>query len=264
MGPFVNLDGKLSCVFCGHADPTADHLERHNYSACLRQPELARVFHRKDHLQQHLRVFHGGCGFNSSMEDWLSSIEVVHSRCGFCDARMESWAERQRHLAAHFRNGSDMTEWKGDRGFSSEVENLVENDIPVFLIGGQRNTMEPFSASQASHVTRAPRAGMTNGSASYLGNLEPEGFHAPTMHSYRHIEHLLLEYVSQELSQGRVPSDENLQSKTSCMMYGPDNTWDQTWADHPQWLEMFKKKAGLISLPLSGGRNAFVGTNVSC
>lgn len=157
-----------------------------------------------------------------------------------------------------------MLEWKGGHGFEDEIERLVENDIPVFLIGSQRKTMEPFSGSQASHIMERNNPGALHNSSSVLlqqGQVENEAQSSfgPTMHSYRHIEQLLLEYVSEEISHGRVPSDPQLQRQTSEMMYGPDNTWDQTWADHPQWLEVFKKKAGLITLPLSGGRNVFVG-----
>ena len=265
----MQLNGRLCCVFCGHGNPTEDHLEQHKFSACLRQPDDSRVFRRKDHLRQHLRLFHGGCEFNDNMEAWLSSIGLVRSRCGFCEARMATWAERQTHLAAHFRNGSNMLDWKGDRGFDSEIDNLVENDIPAFLIGGQSKTTEPFSALHASHVFESPgRATQqipVGGLDELGGDLNAEvnqSSHGPTMHSYRHIERLLLDYVSAEIQAGRVPSDSQLQSKTSDMMYGPGNTWDQTWADLPDWLEMFKKKAGLITLPLSGGRNAFVGRDV--
>ncbi|WAO91729.1 C2H2-type domain-containing protein [Fusarium falciforme] len=256
-------DGRVYCVFCRQPDPLPEHHQVHNYAACIAQPEEARQFHRKDHLGQHLRLFHRGCNFNDLMKNWLSSIDDVKSRCGFCDARMGTWAERQKHLAVHFRTGSDMREWKGDRGFEQKIDDLVENDMPVFLIGTQRHTMEPFSASRADH--RMDSSENVFGPLSSdevspgVADSTPPNRDETSAHSYRQIERLLLKFVSDEIAQGRVPSDRQLQRKMSEMMYGPDNAWDQTWADNPQWLDMFRRKAGLISLPLSGGKNAFVG-----
>ncbi|KAG8407996.1 hypothetical protein J3459_018311 [Metarhizium acridum] len=123
-----------------------------------------------------------------------------------------------------------MMEWQGDPGFDDNIGELVQNDFPAFLIGGQRNTMEPFSGSQASHV-------MESGDNAMPGNLndgliQPVDNAAgsqlnpnPTMHSYRCIERLLLAHVTKELGRGHVPSDQ-LRHKTSEMMYGPDNMWD--------------------------------------
>ncbi|PTD02124.1 hypothetical protein HYE67_000223 [Fusarium culmorum] len=262
-GPTMNRpDGKTYCIFCNCPDPTAEHPELHNYSACVAQPGEARLFHRKDHLRQHLRLFHQGCNFNDSMKSWLSSVDDIVSRCGFCDVQMASWAERQKHLAAHFRQGSDMREWKGDRGFAHQVDEFVENDMPVFLIGDQRRTMEPFSASRANHRENSSPHSLsdlvsTDPNIPGLVGKEPE-LHS-TGHSYREVEQQLLRYVSTNISQGHVPSDQQIQRKMSEIMYGPDNMWDNTWADNPQWLGMFRKKAGLISLPLSGGKNAFIG-----
>ncbi|KAI5458680.1 hypothetical protein BGZ63DRAFT_362191, partial [Mariannaea sp. PMI_226] len=245
-GPVIQYpDGHVYCAFCEHPDPSAEHPELHNYSACVAQPDEVRWFRRKDHLRQHLQLFHRGCNFNDSMKSWLSSIDDVKSRCGFCDAHMSTWTERQKHLAVHFRSGANMKDWKGDRGFDQSIDDLVENDMPVFLIGEQRHTMEPFSASRADHRIETLAANQIETSQS--------------SHSYRETERLLLRFVSEEISQGRVPSDRQLQRKTSEIMYGPDNAWDQTWADNSQWLDMFRRKAGLISLPLSGGKNAFVG-----
>ncbi|KAM0437840.1 hypothetical protein ACHAPT_002205 [Fusarium lateritium] len=264
-GPVLQYpDGRIHCVFCNQPDPLPEHHEIHNYSACVTQPGEARQFHRKDHLRQHLRLFHRGCSFNDAMKNWLSSIDDVKSRCGFCDARMDTWAERQKHLAVHFRGGSDMSEWKGDRGFEQRIDDLVENDMPVFLIGTQRRTMEPFSASRADHrmeVSDQNVFGPLSSDEVSPGVAESASPNRDetSAHSHRQIERLLLRYVSEEISKGRVPSDRQLQRRTSEMMYGPDNAWDQTWADNPQWLEMFRRKAGLISLPLSGGKNAFVG-----
>ncbi|KAF5643739.1 homeobox and c2h2 transcription factor [Fusarium sp. NRRL 25303] len=233
-GPIIQqTDGNSYCIFCKCLNPSTDHPETHNYSACAAQPESARLFHRKDHLRQHLRLFHQGCSFNDSMKSWLSSID-------------------DRHLALHFRSGTDMREWKGDRGFDKSIEELVENDMPAFLIGDQRRTMEPFSASRVDH--RVDTYALSPFSTTEASSRESE-----VPHSHQEVQRLLLQYVSTEISKGHVPSDRQIQRKMSEIIYGPDNSWDSTWADNPQWMDMFRKKAGLISLPLSGGKNAFIG-----
>lgn len=145
-----------------------------------------------------------------------------------------------------------MRDWKGDRGFDTSIEELVENDMPAFLIGDQRRTMEPFSASRVDHrIDTYPFSPFSTNDASSRESEVP--------HSHQEVQRLLLQYVSTEISKGHVPSDRQIQRKMSEIIYGPDNSWDSTWADNPQWMDMFRKKAGLISLPLSGGKNAFIG-----
>ncbi|KAI9367064.1 hypothetical protein BJX61DRAFT_356375 [Aspergillus egyptiacus] len=118
--------------------------------------------------------------------------------------------------------------------------------------------MEPFSASQEDHRSGMRVPNIDEPSSVFTADLaDRDPIYRP--HSYRDTERALLKYVSDEISQGRVPSDRQLQMKMSEIMYGPDNMWDPTWADNPQWLEMFRRKAGLINLPTSPGKNAFVG-----
>lgn len=245
--------GTIHCVFCELSHPATDHSHLHNYPACLAKPQSERIFLRKDHLMQHLRRVHNCDRFNAYMETWLSTIDTVNSRCGFCDERMTTWAEREKHLAHHFRKGADMKDWKGDRGFDEAIDSIVRDDMPAFMIGQQRNTVEPFSASQADHCVGA-------GPGSVAGPDSGGMDTGNSPHSYRNVERLLLAYVAKEIREGRVPSDKQLQKKTGEIIYGPGHDeWDQTWADNTQWLEQFRKKAGLISLPLTGGKNAFVG-----
>ncbi|KAM6478666.1 hypothetical protein HDV62DRAFT_184726 [Trichoderma sp. SZMC 28011] len=267
-GPVIqHTDGTIHCAFCQYPEPSTEHLDLHNFSACLARPLQERLFRRKDHLRQHLRLFHNDSDFQEHMESWFFAIDNVRSRCGFCDTNLESWEERQKHLASHFKRGADMKDWKGDRGFDRQIDNLVENDIPAFMIGDQRNTVEPFSASQADHRAEPPNP-IFPGESSVTGLTErrmldtARGFGEVTIqspHSQGELKRILLAYVSEEIRQGRVPSDRQLQRKMSEIMYGPDGEWDQTWADNPQWLDLFRKQAGLISLPLSGGKNAFIG-----
>lgn len=172
--------------------------------------------------------------------------------------QMMTWAEREKHLADHFKRGSDMKEWSGDRGFDPDIENLVRDDMPPYMIGQQRETVEPFSASRPDHRSGPESSNTVDRETS--GDTVPSPHWGHNVHSHRHIEHLLLAYVSREISQGRVPSDFQIRKQMGITMYGPDyDGWEQTWADNEQWLMQFRKKAGLISLPLSEGKNAFVG-----
>ncbi|KAH6693565.1 hypothetical protein F5X68DRAFT_227974 [Plectosphaerella plurivora] len=247
--------GAMSCVFCGTRDPSPEHLETHAYAACASRPGEDRVFFRKDHLLQHLRLVHNGCRFNERMTAWVVAVDDVRSRCGFCDARMDSWAAREKHLADHFRSGKDMRDWTGDRGFDPDVEASVRDDMPAYMIAHQRETMDPFSASRADHRVQDD--------ADDGNDITPETSVAaenPSAHSPRHAERVLLAYISAEIKQGRVPTDEQIRTKLGIVIYGPEyDEWEHTWADDPQWLEQLRKKAGLISLPLSQGKNAFVG-----
>lgn len=179
---------------------------------------------------------------------------------------MTSWAERQKHIAGHFKKGASMKDWKGDRGFDEHIDDIVENDMPAFIIGLEQTSLEPFSASQVSHLTQLPDQDVDRlaSELTLLGQSTPEPDASNTQpqiagNSYRKFETRLLAYVSDELSHGRVPTDEQLRVKTSEIMYGPGNAWDPTWAESVQWLGLFKRKAGLIELPYGSGRNAFVG-----
>ncbi|CAG7559701.1 unnamed protein product [Fusarium equiseti] len=43
-----------------------------------------------------------------------------------------------------------------------------------------------------------------------------------------------------------VPSDEELRHQARCLLYNDDDPWNQTPADNAQWLDIFKKEAGII------------------
>ncbi|CAI4210627.1 unnamed protein product [Parascedosporium putredinis] len=121
----------VSCVFCGEPEPTEDHIESHNYSACQEKPLEGRTFYRKDHLNQHLRLVHNVKFSDWSMKDWKVTTPEIRSVCGFCGISMNTWSVRVDHLAEHFKMGYSMEDWKGDWGFEQDVLNLVENSIPL-------------------------------------------------------------------------------------------------------------------------------------
>ncbi|KAF6833952.1 C2H2 type zinc finger domain-containing protein [Colletotrichum plurivorum] len=139
----VNPDtGQRCCVFCGEVEPSQAHLDDHNPSACQE-----RTFNRKDHLKQHVRLVH-----NSGLVDWVAklwrvAVPDIKSRCGFCNALLDTWSFRADHLADHFKMGQDISNWKGDWGFEKEVMDMVENSVPPYLIEYERFSPFPYQAS---------------------------------------------------------------------------------------------------------------------
>ena len=104
LGPtsISNSTDSKQCVYCGHVDPSKDHIEAHNHGECEKKGLPARTFYRKDHLRQHVRLVHG-CKMIEQMDSWKLTIDLIRSRCGFCSAWFDRWQERVNHLAEHFK-----------------------------------------------------------------------------------------------------------------------------------------------------------------
>jgi hypothetical protein len=124
-GTIETINGPV-CAFCEHPEPNTAHMETHNFSECQEKDLAERTFYRKDHFQQHLRLTHGS-KYIARMESWKAEVGVVKSRCGFCSASFDSWAQRADHLAAHFKCHATMSEWVGDLGFEPHIAAIVEN-----------------------------------------------------------------------------------------------------------------------------------------
>jgi hypothetical protein len=289
LGPKIacTKTGQMMCVYCGEYNPTAEHLETHNYDACGDKSVNERTFYRKDHLRQHLRLVHG-CKMTDSMESWKAEAKYINSRCGFCAEEFTSWADRGDHLSKHFRAGDQMSSWKGCRGLDVEVARLVTNAMPPYIIGIESKSPNPFSATRSSY-TGYPHPTIT--SQSPVG-LEPamlqeplamEGWGPaldmdPVMYTecgppYTNppfaVDNLVInpktaaesrisncwqiltqglgQFVQGKLRQGVVPTDQMLQKHARILLYSSDDGWNQTAADNPEWLEMFKKAHGLMS-----------------
>lgn len=96
--------GRTHCAYCNQLDPTPEHLEQHNHPLCQQHE---RSFRRKDHLLQHMRLFHN-LDTSPLIDGWKRVTTDFPSRCGFCDGRMSNWDERADHLTFHFRRGYTM------------------------------------------------------------------------------------------------------------------------------------------------------------
>ncbi|KAL4873900.1 hypothetical protein BDV12DRAFT_159829 [Aspergillus spectabilis] len=225
-GGVVFLNGINRCAFCMAANPDNDHLEAHNYTACAEKTLAERTFYRKDHLNQHLRLMHN-VRFDPSMDQWRSHTTEIISRCGFCGITLTTWKGRADHLATHFKNGADMVQWQGDWGFEPVVQSLVENAMPPYLIGQERNTLDPFAFSLR-----------------HVGLSIPED-----VNCYQRLGRELTAFIEGHVRNGVVPTDQMIQDQGRRVIYGTDDPWNQTCADNPVWLAILKRDAGVEPAP---------------
>ncbi|KAK5938673.1 hypothetical protein PMZ80_008864 [Knufia obscura] len=268
MGP-TRIDastGFQQCVFCPELLPTPSHLEKHNFQACNEKTVPERTFYRKDHLRQHLRLMHG-VKFDPHMDTWKNTTFEIKSRCGFCPSLFTTWQSRADHLAAHFRNGCDMKDWNGGWGFEGFVERLVENALPPYLIGLERNTMNPYRAREArktpldsatklatnlnaidSTVVESSTACMLgDNSGGDLPDYDKVEVDQITKDSncWLRLEEALIKYVLEQKSFGIMPEDKQIQDHARTIVYGDADPWDWTMADSQVWLDAFKSEHGL-------------------
>lgn len=109
-----------ACSYCGTHNPTMDHIETHNHSYCQERDPETRTFFRKDHLRKHLQSVHES-RLLPHMDAWLLEAVFINSRCGLCGQRFSIWKERNDHIAAHFKEGLSMDQWKGCRGLDASI-----------------------------------------------------------------------------------------------------------------------------------------------
>jgi homeobox KN domain-containing protein/Tc5 transposase-like DNA-binding protein len=300
--------GSKKCVYCDALNPTREHLDSHNHSACNDKPPEGRTYYRKDHLRQHLRLVHN-CKLIDSMENWKSEAAYIKCRCGFCNEDFTSWNDRCNHLAKHFKEGAKMQDWKGCRGFEDDVARLVTNAMPPYLIAQEARSMVPFSASNEASL------GHPFTSTHQYSNLIGEGFAVnsgadqlalwsqamqcqgtmassydmmgqqmsgvmdtsqmpmnldsfqfgqtndsdvnmqngpvPRISTCWEILTIRLgQFVQEKMNQGVLVTNDMLQRQARWILYETDDDWNQTAADNPEWLELFKKAHGLPSTAL--------------
>lgn len=219
---------RISCVFCGQADPDDAHVGSHNHQACQDRSLDERTFYRKDHLRQHLKLVHGSKFMTWAMEPWKVSTPEIRSRCGFCGIVMDTWTIRVDHLAEHFKTGNTMADWKGDWGFEAPVLDMVENSIPpckyhpalardltpnghADLIHDERNSPLPYEATKPP-----PESPVT---------------------AYELLKGELLFYMwSFQETSDQAPTDEQLQLEACRIIYGADVLSSGDPSSAPCWL----------------------------
>ncbi|KAE8149075.1 hypothetical protein BDV25DRAFT_168074 [Aspergillus avenaceus] len=230
-GGIVEVDGMKLCAYCQAPDADTLHLESHNYHVCHGKPFAQRTFSRKDHLRQHLRLTH--CvGYHPSMDKWREARTRLESRCGFCDAQLHTWEERVEHLAGHFKTGADMIQWRGGWGFDPDIQDLVENAMPAYLVGHERLTMDPWRTTDA----------LGTGGDKIL----PTVMDVPNaLNRYTNLKRDLIDYIRDQMLKGIQPTDQMVQDHARQIAYGSNDPWDQTYADDPRWVAALRQEAEL-------------------
>lgn len=223
---YIDVDngGLRRCAMCDAANPTDHHLQSHRSSECAVKSTSQRSFYRRDHLRQHLRAHHNVNDFLPSMKRWKSAFGRLKSRCGFCGDTFTLWSDRNDHIADHFRSGAQMKDWTGCRGLEPAVALLVQHAMPPYLIGTERNDIEPFSGSWA-----AGQVGL------------PTHFESLTAH--------LGDYVARNQAEGVAVTCDMLRFEARLFLYEDDDPFNQTPADNPTWMAMFAQGYGIDCTP---------------
>lgn len=240
-GGLVDLAGQAVCVYCHMPDPTSEHLEMHNHLACQEKTLNERTFYRKDHLRQHLKLFHSA-KFDPLMESWKSMMSEIRSSCGFCPCILKTWEQRADHLAAHFKNGADMHGWRSGWGFEPHIACLVENAVPPYMNANERCSMNPFVA-RATTPTSAEETNFT------LYNTAPSTL--ADSNCWKRLEQVLPGYIAQHKAMGHTPTDKELQDQARLIIYGDSDPWNQIAADNEQWLATLKSQHGIGDKPVA-------------
>ncbi|KAI9710621.1 MAG: hypothetical protein M1812_007385 [Candelaria pacifica] len=261
LGGLISMPAGKVCVYCSAVNPDADHLETHNFQACQEKPATERTFYRKDHLRQHLRLVHD-CKFLVPMESWKSARLEVKSRCGFCPKVLMTWQCRVDHLAAHFKTGAKMADWKGDWGFEPHVQALIENAFTLPLIAiGQTTEAKTQTKRATPHRWHRTATALSTPSDGEGRMMEQGG-------CLQRLNNGLSAYVREQLQQGAVPTDTELQAEGRLIIFYNDDMWNQTAADNPDWLDWFKKANGItkgsVNPDTIGNCNGFQCTTGGC
>ncbi|KAH7138775.1 hypothetical protein B0J11DRAFT_515264 [Dendryphion nanum] len=275
-----SLTGRAHCAYCNLLDPDVHHIEKHNHMACCSDGRSTRTFRRKDHLVQHLRLFHHVKTL-PLIEDWKFDIGPIRSRCGFCNVTLESWDERSDHLANHFRKGKTMNDWQGDHGFDESVAARVTNSLPPYLLATESTSQIPHSATNPASYDllsqiylQIDRLGATPPTSLEALVAAPEELRASCValdgttldHKAEHqgdnmpgrqqigVEALLItdvlarhlsRFARQQMTMGIAPTDEMFQRESRRVLFdGDEDDWNQTIADNQTWLKEFRQRYG--------------------
>ncbi|SMQ45496.1 unnamed protein product [Zymoseptoria tritici ST99CH_3D7] len=250
LGPVITDQetGMKKCVYCDLHNPSSDHIESHNHRQCEDKGLDARTFYRKDHLRQHLRLMHA-CEMVPSTESWKSMAQNINSRCGFCAQRFSVWQERVDHLTAHFKAGVRMVAWKGCRGLDPAVAAQVTNAMPPYLIGMEAVTPNPFSATNRASWRLPEEVNGCQEGAIDSTAVPTSGTDSKST-CWEILTIRLGQFAKEQADQGLPITDDLLQRQARRILYdGDDDAWNQTSADNPEWLALFKKAHGLDLIP---------------
>ncbi|KAI7583159.1 hypothetical protein KC343_g20067 [Hortaea werneckii] len=186
------------------------------------------------------------------MEKWKFTAVKINSRCGFCGQRFSVWQERVDHLTAHFKAGARMKEWKGCRGLDPAVAAQVTNAMPPYLIGIEAVSAIPFSATNRATWDQTSPDDHVCPTSTHKASEEGNGLESKAT-CWEILTVRLGKYANEMSHKGVVLTDEMLQRQARKLLYEDDDAWNQTAADNPEWLDLFKKAHGLDYIPSTIG-----------
>lgn len=240
---FSMITRRPHCAYCDSLEPNAEHFELHNHQTCHGDSTEPRVFRRKDHLVQHLRLVHS-LQVMPVIDDWKVQTPAFTSRCGICDQTMNSWEERTDHIAAHFKQGATMRDWFGEHDFPPSIAAQVTHALSPYLIGVESTSLVPFSATDSRTRDHFFQISSNAGIAETqpLQSL-PESFTSQSeISSFAQILTMhLSRYAQDQMKQGIVPTDDMFQRVARRLLYDCEDNWNQTVADNGQWLSAFRQ-----------------------
>lgn len=211
-----------------------------------------------------------------SMDSWKAEAQIIKSRCGFCGINFDKWQDRVDHLSKEFRAGATMKNWKGCRGLDPHVAAHVTNAMPPYLIANETKSPFPFSATNSSSMKHpvlnfqkedlefllpndplicpTPPNQPSSISPTTAQHTTPQTRSASTSqtpHPYATCWEILTlrlgRYAREHIEQHGPQSltDRMLQGEARRILYDDDDGWEQTAADNPEWLNLFKKAHGI-------------------
>jgi hypothetical protein len=133
-----------------------------------------------------------------------------------------------------------MVDWKGCRGFDPNVAAQISNAMPPYLIGVEAVSPNPFSASRSNTTPLMVDRSVPDGENAVVTEKSP----ATRTTCWEKLTINLGRYAKQMAAKGEIATDEMLQAQARKIIYDSDDTWNQTAADNPEWLDLFKKALG--------------------
>lgn len=162
-----------------------------------------------------------------------------------------------------------MRDWRGEHEFFPDyIESLLENFIPPYLIGDESRSQQPFSASDSNRATRDHFDQISTHTVGLGRELEailpPTDEHLPDLNSgetqaqtedeNRDIDILpprsfpdilarhLARFARANMQKRIIPTDDMFQLEARRVIYDCEDSWNQTIADNPDWMDSFRRQ----------------------
>lgn len=147
-----------------------------------------------------------------------------------------------------------MRDWKGSRGFDAAVESQLTFAMPPYLVDIEARSLNPFSASNPVSILQHREIISKSRERSPVQTqslMENETAQVDVATYWDTFALQLEQWARRKMEEGVLLTDEMLQMEGRIMVFGSDDSWNQTEADHPDWLEEFKRTRGIVTYPLS-------------